>query len=97
MGQPHPSLPDQVEDIEVASHGLWESLTSAGWGLMHAQFSVPWVQVARSPVSQLKLTELWPCMSGTTQLDCPWSCGPTRFSSRVLSGLEPVDVAGGSP
>ena len=36
-------LPDQVEDIGVASHGLQESLTSA-WrrgGRMRAQFGVP--------------------------------------------------------
>ena len=53
-----PPLQDQVAEIEVASPGLQESLTPAqqGGGLMHAQFGVPWVQVARSPVSQL--TEL---------------------------------------
>ena len=47
-----------MEEIGVASHGLQESLTSAwrGGGLMHAQFIVPWVRVARSSVSQL--TEL---------------------------------------
>ena len=58
-----PPLPDQVEEIGVASHGLQESLTSAQRvGVLHAQFGVPWVQVARSPVSQL--TKLWPWMSG---------------------------------
>ena len=53
-----PPLPYQVKEIGVASHGLPESLayTWDGGRLMRTQFSVPWVQVARSPVSQL--TEL---------------------------------------
>ena len=67
-----PPLPDQVEGIGVTGHGLQESLTSTrrDGGLTHAQFGVPWVRVVRSPVSQL--TDLWPCMSGTAQRDCPW-------------------------
>ena len=38
---------------------------------MHAQLGVPLVQVARSPVSQL--SELWPCIRGTANRDCPWA------------------------
>ena len=57
---------------------------------MHAQFGVPWVGVARSPVSQC--TEQHERDSPTT-----WA-----MPQEVLSGLEPVDahevfVACGSP
>ena len=48
----------------------WRAYAWQGGVLMRAQFSVPWERVARSPVSQP--TQLWPCMSGTAQQDCPW-------------------------
>ena len=46
---------------------------------MRAQFGVPWVRVARGPVS--RLTELWLCMSGT----CSRSLGAVRSAGECGS------------
>ena len=67
---------------------------------MHAQFGVPWVRVARSPVSQITEHE-WDSPTAFTMPQEDLWTGRVNPPS-VLSGLEPMDahegcVACGSP